>query len=112
MSISPLQREAFVNNGTFNAQVNGHVTTYALYQNDQVANQTDEMRRILVDVSNNPGSKGFASTIVSDAAWSTTFDAWASDPAAQDAALEAAVGHHFYFLTGWQPPTPAAPPPA
>ena len=103
MSISQLQRDAFNKSITFESQVTGILLTEAKYMYYNTANLSDIEKELLSRTIMMPPGQTFARTITSDASWSITYDAWASDPEAQNGAISAGVQHDFFLITGFQP---------
>lgn len=108
MAIPTIQRDAFVNSLTFNNQVAGSVTSYALYLNNQHPDLDPGNRAILANAIRSPQSYGFSPSVVSDTTWSLTYDGWATDPnaAATQQAIDGGVQAVFSLLTGFQLPPP------
>jgi len=114
MSINTLQKAAFSNSTEFAAQVNGIVTTQALYYNDVWTENDlmdDQLRAQLGQVTRQPGIYGFHTTIVNDNSWTLGYDAWAADPNAAKGEIEGRVQKYWTLLTGMEIPVAAAPPP-
>jgi hypothetical protein len=112
MGISQLQRDAFAMSQSFRSQVEGEVTEYALYLNNQHSDLDQNNRNILASVIRSPSSYGFTQTIVADTTWAITYDGWAGDPnaAATKQAIASGVQAVFDLLTGFALPVPPAPP--
>lgn len=105
MAISVLQREAFAVSTSFNQQVNGIVSQESLYKYGLWQANLDEAQRLqFARVIQQPGTFGFAATIVSANTWEVSFDTWAADPPAQNGAIQAAIESVFVLLTGLKEP--------
>jgi len=112
MSISLLQREAFVTSRDFNAQVDGIVAKTAIYRSSawaQAAPLDDQTRNALAQVAKTPSASGFTGVIVADDNWNLKYDGWAMNPPDADAEIEAKVQTHWLLLTGIKEPAPAPP---
>lgn len=106
MGISQLQREAFTRVQSFRDQVDGNVTEYALYLNNQNPDLDPSNRSVLAGVIRAANSYGFPQTVVADVNWTIQYDAWAADPASANQAISAGVQAVFGLLTGYNPPAP------
>ena len=112
MSISLLQRDAFVKSDDFNQQVDGIVAKTAIYRAGAWLHMDDVTRSLLAQVSRSPQSSGFTSVIVTDNNWQLTYDQWAADPPGADATIESFVQTHWLMLTGIKEPVPPPEPEA
>lgn len=111
MSISALQRDAFIKSDNFNEQVNGVLAKTAIYRAGAWVGLDDMAVQSLANVARSPASYGFTSVIVTDNNWSLTYDAWAADPAAADGEIESKVQTHWLMLTGIKEPVAPEPEP-
>jgi len=113
--ISALQQSAFLNSTNFKSQVDGLVVQYALYLNNQHPNMNLANKNVIANIIRNPNTYGFYEAIVADTNWSTTYDVWATDPAAQNQPISGLVQAIFNLLTNYNPNLPdemvPAPPP-
>jgi hypothetical protein len=103
MSINMLQRAALTTSPNFSDQVNGIVRQEALYKGEQVTGDDEAAqakRERLTQVVRDPAAFGFVVSIVADAAWNMTYDAWANDPPGADGAIMATVQKFWPLLVG------------
>jgi len=101
MAISAIQQQAFNFSPSFNDQVNAVVKQQALIKGE--ANPGNDAN-VIANIVRQPSQYGFASAIIADAGWPTTYDAWAADPKSADGPILGLVQKWFNLLTGYIPP--------
>lgn len=110
MAISVLQKEAFEKSQSFVEQVNSIVVQEALYKVSSWSNLDDNTRNQLAQVVRAPEAYSFPTTVISDSAWSMTYDAWASDPPSKDGEITGYVQKFWLLLTNIsEPQAPSEP---
>ena len=108
MPINSLLQQAFNNSPEFRNQVQAEVKKQAIDLSETL-DANDGNRGTLANVMKYPDQYFFPQTIVADYDWTVGFDAWATNPASADGAIQTFVAKHFNLLTGYQPaaePTP------
>lgn len=109
MTIGPLIQQAFIGSLDFNGQVSSILVRQAVYKNETMPDLSDGSRDLIRRVVQNPASFGFASTMIAKNTWNISYDTWATDPAAQDGAIQAQIDALWDLLVGPlvnEPPPP------
>lgn len=109
MAINSLQRSAFLRTQEFVDQVNGIVSTEAMYKAESWANMNDTLYQNLSIVAKRPGDYGFVTTILADNNWNVGYDTWAENPSAQKGEIETKVNAWWQFCTGIENEPPPSP---
>lgn len=100
MPIGALIQNAYLLSPDFIAQVNSTLVKWALYQRDTITDLSDNSLNYIAAVVKGPQNYYFPQAIVAKSTWDIGFDAWAADPSAQDANIEAHIKNLWPLLVG------------